>query len=279
MIFTRKFSSKQKYFFSSAKKALVKTLFTLWVVLLCGISLPIAAQDGTMKVGVAANLLLPMQEIKQIFEQKFDNKLVLIPGSSGKLTAQILNGAPYDIFLSADMKYPTKINNAGHAAIPPQVLLRGKLVFWSKEQPDQPLERWLAGEQVRSIAIAQPELAPYGNRAKEWIQEQEVYDQLIPKVIFGESIGQVNQYIRSGTVEAAFTAVSAMHADALKDDGYWQLLNVEGGDPSQLDHGMVVLTNATADERAVNQFLEFIQSPIADKVFLDFGYEIPASSP
>jgi molybdate transport system substrate-binding protein len=279
MIFTRKFSSKQKYFFSSAKKALVKTLFTLWVALLCGLSLPVAAQDGTLKVGVAANLLLPMQQIKQLFEQKFAGQLVLIPGSSGKLTAQILNGAPYDIFLSADMKYPAKIKNARHADMPPLVLLRGKLVFWSKEQPDQPLESWLTSEQVRSIAIAQPELAPYGNQAKDWMQERKLYSQLLPKVIFGESIGQVNQYIRSGTVEAAFTAVSAMHADALKDEGYWQPLNVEEGDPSQLDHGMVVLTNATANQRAVNQFLEFIQSPIADKVFLDFGYKIPGSSP
>lgn len=258
--------------FSSFRNLLISAVFLGW---LSGIVQPAYAQDESLKIGVAANLLLPMQKIKQLYEEKFGSTLVLIPGSSGKLTAQILNGAPYDIFLSADMKYPAKIQREGHAVTPPVVLLRGRLVFWSKEKPDRPLKEWLLQSEVRSVALAQPELAPYGKRATDWLQEQSLYDQLLPKVIFGESIGQVNQYIRSGTVEAAFTAISAMHAAALKDKGYWHALDITTGDPARLDHGMVLLTNATGDQRTIDQFVEFIRSPIAEKVFLEFGYEIP----
>lgn len=267
-------NSKQKIF-SSFRKVLIKTIFLCWAGLLSGVLQPVYAQDESLKIAVAANLLLPMQQIKQLYEEKYGSTLVLIPGSSGKLTAQILNGAPYDIFLSADMKYPDKIQNEGHAATPPRVLLRGRLVFWSKQKPDQPLNDWLRGSDIRSLALAQPELAPYGNRAKEWLHAQHLYEQLLPQVIFGESIGQVNQYIRSGTVEAAFTAISSMHATALRDEGYWQPLDFDTGDPGQLDHGIVLLTNATGDKLTVDQFLGFIESPIADKVFSEFGYEIP----
>ncbi|WPP52797.1 molybdate ABC transporter substrate-binding protein [Catalinimonas niigatensis] len=237
---------------------------------------PVQAQGNTVKVAVAANLLLPMQEVKKLYEKKFESELILIPGSSGKLTAQIINGAPYDIFLSADMKYPRQIFDEGHALSEPEVLVRGQLVFWSKTKPAEPLEKWLStSDNIKSIAIAQPELAPYGQRAQDWLNEKDIYEVVLPKVIFGESIGQVNQYIRSGTVEAAFTAISAMQAKEVKDIGYWQTLNVNSGDPSQLDHGLVLLENAVADEYTINQFLEFIKSPIADKVFQDFGYEVP----
>jgi molybdate transport system substrate-binding protein len=275
MIFMIEFKHFWLKIFSSFRNLLIRGIFLGWLGLLSGVVLPAYAQDESLKIGVAANLLLPMQKIKQLYEEKFGSTLVLIPGSSGKLTAQILNGAPYDIFLSADMKFPARIQKEGHASTSPQVLLRGRLAFWSKEKPDQPLQEWLRQSEIRSVALAQPELAPYGQRAKDWLQEQGLYDHLLPKVIFGESIGQVNQYIRSGTVEAAFTAISAMHADALRNQGYWQALDIKSGDPSRLDHGMVLLTNATGEQRTIDQFVEFILSPIAEKVFLEFGYETP----
>lgn len=236
---------------------------------------PAIAQDDNLRIAVAANLMLPMQEIKTLYESDFGSTLTLIPGSSGKLTAQILNGAPYDIFLAADMKYTRQIRREGHALDPAEVLLRGKLVLWSKEKPSEPLEAWLKKADIQSLGIAQPELAPYGNQAKEWLSEQGIYDTLLPQIVFGESVGQVNQYIRSGTVDVALTAVSAMYAKELKDQGYWYPLDFDSSDPSRLDHGIVLLSNATSDRETIDQFMEFIKSPLAEKVFLDYGYEIP----
>ncbi len=232
------------------------------------------AQGNTIKVAVAANLILPMQEIKRLYEEKYKHELILIPGSSGKLTAQIIHGAPYDIFLSADMKYPQQLYKEGHAAGKPEVLLRGRLVFWSKKKPAESLEQWLVNADIQSLAIAQPELAPYGQRAKDWLSEKGIYEVMLPEIIFAESIGQVNQYIRSGAVEAAFTAISAMYAEELKGTGYWLPLTVHNGNSHRLDHGLVVMKNAVADQDILHQFMTFIKSPVAVRLFRDFGYEI-----
>jgi molybdate transport system substrate-binding protein len=217
-----------------------------------------------------------MQQVRQLFEENTEYTLSLIPGSSGKLSAQILNGAPYDVFLAADMKYPRRIFTEGHGAKEPEVLVRGRLVFWStRKLQEGELEDFLNSDRVKSLAIAQPELAPYGRRARYWMQQEAIYEAILPKVIYGESIGQVNQYIRASTVDAAFTAISAMHAEEMKDIGYWLPLSIEGGEASELDHGLILLTNATADERTVNTFLEYMRSPTVEQVFRDFGYELP----
>ncbi|MFP4089002.1 MAG: molybdate ABC transporter substrate-binding protein [Cyclobacteriaceae bacterium] len=254
-------------------------LLTFFIGLLfsfCSFSLPAIAQDEEMKIAVAANLLQPMRKVKELYERNFNSSFTLIPGSSGKLTAQILNGAPYDVFLAADMKYPQQIYAQGHGAREPEVLARGKLVFWSNKKVDAAdIESYLKSKAVRSVALAQPELAPYGRRTEYWMREEGMYELLLDKIIFGESIGQVNQYIRSSTVDAAFTAISAMYAPELKEKGYWLPLEIEGGDQADLDHGMVLLTNATAESYTINQFLGFMRSPTVRQVFQDYGYELP----
>lgn len=235
------------------------------------------AQGTDVKVAVAASLLPPMQKIKQLFEEKYTaTSLTILSGSSGKLTAQILNGAPYDVFISADRQYPEQVYREGHAQQKPEVLTRGKLVFWSKKKTEQSrIPALLQNKSIKTIALAQPELAPYGQRAKDWLEEHQLYQKLAGKLVFGENVGQVNQYILSGTVEAAFTAISAQYAPELQDKGYWYPLEVRQGDPESLGHSLVLLTNAESSPRAIDQFLEFIKSPIAGEVFLEFGYELP----
>ncbi len=237
---------------------------------------PASAQSDDVKIAVAANLLPALQEIEQLFEKKYNTQITLISASSGKLTAQILNGAPYDIFIAADMQYPEKVYEEGHAQSDPEVLVQGKLIFWSKQEiNDGAIADALKNKGVKSIAVAQPELAPYGKRAKDWLEENQLYQSVSEKIVFGENVGQVNQYIRSGTVEAAFTAISAMHAPELQNTGYWYPLEIRSGDADSLNHGMVLLTNAESEPEAINQFLEFINSPVADDVFLEFGYDVP----
>jgi len=229
-----------------------------------------ALGQGEIKIAVASSLLPPMQQVKQLYELSFNSKLILIPGSSGKLTAQITNGAPYDVYLSADMKYLHKIQKLGFAANSPEVLLHGSLVLWVRDKATLEPKNWLAQNLVKSIAIAQPELAPYGLLAQQYLKAEQAYEMLKRKMVFGESIGQVNQYIRSGAVDAAFTAASAMHSDQLKDVGYWKVLDIH--DLPELEHGMVLTTNATADRITIDQFVEFIKSPVAASVFKNFGF-------
>lgn len=240
------------------------------------LALSVRAQNKDVKIAVAANLLPPMQKIEQLFEKKYMGNMTLISASSGKLTAQILNGAPYDIFIAADMQHPQKVYEEGHAQNKPNVLVQGKLIFWSKKKVmKNDIKKMLQSPDVKSIAIAQPELAPYGQRAKDWLEENQLFSSVKDKIVFGENVGQVNQYVRSGTVDAAFTAISAMYAPELQDTGYWMPLQIRQGDAGSLSHGIILLTNAESDPKTINLFLEFINSPVADKVFLEFGYEIP----
>jgi molybdate transport system substrate-binding protein len=240
----------------------------LFLILIGSIN-SVRAQDENMNIAIAANLLPAMSQIEALYEEKFQSSVTLIVASSGKLTAQIINGAPYDVFISADMKYPEKIYNAGNAQQPPEVLIQGKLSFWYKESNLQSIEDGI--RRAQTIAIAQPELAPYGYQTQQWLQARGWWEQVQPKLVYAENVGQVNQYIATGAVDAAFTANSAQYAEAIGTKGKWKIVP----DAALLPHGMVLLRNSEAPEFTVNQFLEFITSPIAQKVFQDFGYELP----
>lgn len=240
--------------------------------------LPAKAQPSQkITIAVASSLTPPFQKIEQVFEQQYPEiQFTMITASSGKLTAQILNGAPYDIFISADMHYPKQVDEQHHAKEKPLVLMQGRLVFWSKTKTTESrIADLLTSNNVKTIAIAQPELAPYGQKAKNWLNEHHIYDRLSDKMVFGESINQVNQYIKSGAVEAAFTAISAMYAPSLKDVGYWLPLEVATGDPHNLDQGLVVLTNGESDDKTIDLFLKFLNSPAARNIFSNFGYQLP----
>ncbi len=255
-----------------------KFIYAFATFLLLASCLPVKAQPVCkLTVAVAASLIASFQQIEQQFEQTHPAiQLTVVTASSGKLTAQILHGAPYDIFISADMHYSRQVEAKYHAKQKPIVLMQGQLVFWSKAKIQEgDIDGLLTGSNVKTLAIAQPELAPYGQSAKDWLEGQHLYDMVSDKVIFGESINQVNQYIKSGAVDAAFTAISAMYAPILHDVGHWLPLKATSGDPHQLDQGLVVLTNGEADAHTVNLFLKFLQSPAARGVFSNFGYQLP----
>ncbi|MEM9671311.1 MAG: molybdate ABC transporter substrate-binding protein [Cyclobacteriaceae bacterium] len=240
----------------------------LFLLLISSVNL-VRAQDENLNIAIAANLLPAMSQIEALYEEKFQSSLTLIVASSGKLTAQIINGAPYDVFISADMKYPAKVYSAGNGQQTPDVLIQGKLAFWTKEPSVHSIEEGL--QQAKTIAIAQPELAPYGYQTQQWLQAQGWWEQVQSKLVYAENVSQVNQYIATGAVDAAFTANSAQYTEAVGRKGKWKTVP----EATLLPHGMVLLQNSEAPEYTVNQFLEFIISPVAQKVFQDFGYALP----
>ncbi len=235
-----------------------------------------AVSAQPINVAVAANLLFPMQKIEALYEAQSKEKVNLISASSGVLTAQISNGAPYQLFISADMKYPQILYRDGKTLSKPQVLVNGQLVYWSKKNvtKDQLLQS-LKNDAIKSIAIAQPSLAPYGQAAKKWLQRNNVFASIEGKLVYGENVGQVNRYIYSGSVDAAFTAVSAMFASELKNKGHWLLLENEVEDAALLAHGWAILKAATEERDKVKKFVEFLATPPAKAVFQEFGYIVP----
>lgn len=221
-----------------------------------------------IRVAAAANLLLPMQEIKIAFEKKYAEKIEIIAAASGILCAQIQQGAPFDVFLSADMSYPELLFKKGLTLQSPKPFALGRLVLWSKKKTTSDgLILFLAGASIQTIAIAQPTLAPYGAEAINYLKKNNLLAKVKSKLVYGESIGKVNQYISVDAVDVAFTANSAMFAEELKGMGNW----LELPHKASIPHGVVVL-KSTAKTKVAQLFYEYLFSEEVKAILKKFGY-------
>ncbi|MEM9984046.1 MAG: molybdate ABC transporter substrate-binding protein, partial [Bacteroidota bacterium] len=175
-------------------------------------------------LAVASSLRLPCEHILQAFEAECGLTVGLVSASSGVLTAQIKQGAPFDIFLSANEAYPAALYAAGLSSEPATVFTYGQLYFWSKAalEPEALISgNLLPNSPEFKVAIASPELAPYGMVAKSWFQQQGIWEMASNRLIYAENVGQVNQYIFAGAVQAAFSCNSAASAPPLSTWGCW----------------------------------------------------------
>ncbi|MBX2842491.1 MAG: molybdate ABC transporter substrate-binding protein [Flammeovirgaceae bacterium] len=225
-----------------------------------------------IRVAVAASLLLPMEDIKQAFEKENPEiQIQLISGSSGNLTTQIKNGAPYHIFLSANWAYPEELFKKGFTTHAPQIISNGKMVVWTKSKISRnELSYFFLSEKNRTIAIANPKLAPYGLAAKKWLESKGIWKNVERKIIFGQSISQVNQYIYSGNVDIAFTAISASSSDKLKAIGYWSTIEQEN---FLIPNGGVILKLKTEKNPQITaQFFNYLLENSSVKIFQQYGY-------
>ncbi|MGB0525178.1 MAG: molybdate ABC transporter substrate-binding protein, partial [Flammeovirgaceae bacterium] len=179
------------------------------------------ASSTKLTIATAANMQYAMRELTQTFTAQTGIECELVISSSGKLSAQILADAPYDVFVSADLKYPTNLFEAGKTLTPPKVYAYGKLVLWSLHDEFEPNMDALQFSSIRKIAIANPRLAPYGKAALEALQHLQLYEQVQDKLVFGESIAQTNQFIASQAVDCGITAKSVVLSPKLKSVGKW----------------------------------------------------------
>lgn len=240
-----------------------------WLFLLFFVS-SLTASAQKIRVAVAANAQFVVEKLKTGFEKKTGLQLEPIVNSSGKLTAQIQNGAPFDVFLSADMDYPDAVFRAGLAEAKPQIYAYGVLVLWTRSDLDP--ARGLAvlnDKRINKVAVANPKTAPYGNVAVEVLTQQKLFDALNPKIVYGESIAQVNQYLISGAVEAGFTAKSVVLEPSLRGKGRWA--EVKGAKP--IAQGVVLLKTAQPNAR---KFYDYLFTPEARAIFRQYGYQLPA---
>ncbi len=232
------------------------------------------AQAGEVNAAVAANFTEPMQQIVVEFQKDSGHTVKLSFGSSGKFYSQIKEGAPFDVFLAADVKNPKLLEDEGLAVGGTRfVYALGKLALWSA----QPGYLDGKGAVLRKggygkLAYADPKLAPYGLAAKETLEELGLWNAVQGKLVTGESITQTYQFAATGNAKLAFIALSQITRDGKVTEGsYWLV-------PSYLYNpirqGAVLLT-AAKDKAAAQALLDYLKGDKAKAVIRRYGYELP----
>lgn len=197
------------------------------------------------------------------------DEITTVFGASGKLTTQILNGAPFDLFFSADLEFPQKLKAAGFAASEPSVYAIGRLVLWSANQDASKLTlKNLTDTRFRRIAIAQPDHAPYGMRAREAMQAEGVWDAVQNKLVFGESITHAAQMAQSGAADIAVIALSMVSNPALSSQGYLLISDTLHQPLAQA----YVITRQGADNPAALKFSDFVKTAAAQDILEQHGF-------
>ncbi|WP_338876363.1 molybdate ABC transporter substrate-binding protein [Spirosoma sp. SC4-14] len=234
---------------------------------------PVGLRAQTIRVAVAANAQFVMEKLRMEFQKKTGITVESIVSSSGKLTTQIQQGAPYDVFLSADMNYPETLFRQKLTQQAPLVYAYGTLVLWT--MGNLPLSadlKMLQNPAVRHIAIANPAKAPYGEAAESVLKQARLPQSIRTKIVYGESIAQVNQYILSRSAEVGFTAKSVVLDSSLKERGHW--LELPSKSYSPIAQGVVVLKR-TSESKAAQEFVQFLRGPNARRILQQFGYRVP----
>jgi molybdate transport system substrate-binding protein len=228
-------------------------------------------------VAAAADLTSALKEIGEAYEKKTGCRVKLSFGASGALTRQIENGAPFDVFLSADMDYPRQLiteHDADGASLYQYAV--GKLILWvpadSKLDVEQKGLSILADPSVQKIAIANPEHAPYGKAAVAALKHVDLYDQVSSRLVIGENVAQAAQFVESGNAQAGFIAMAHVASPAMKGKGkYWEI-PAEAYPP--LAQGLVILSHSNRKKEAA-AFLEFFKGKAGAAVLAGYGFTLP----
>ncbi|NPA04385.1 MAG: molybdate ABC transporter substrate-binding protein [Epsilonproteobacteria bacterium] len=224
-------------------------------------SLPLFANSIT--VAVAANTSFVIPKLIQEFKKTHPNlKFNTIMASSGKLTAQIERGAPFELFLSADMKYPTYLYQKGLTQNPPKVYAKGKLVFVGKKATS--LNDLLT---LSKIAIPNPKTAPYGKAAYEVLKKSDLLKKVKNRLIYGESVSQTLTYATK-VAEGGFISKSALFSPTTSNLNYFE---INSSLYSPIQQGVVVLKNASLQAK---EFFNFLFSKEAKEILKKFGYSV-----
>jgi molybdate transport system substrate-binding protein len=235
-----------------------------------------------LKIAAASDLTAAMQRLGPAFEKQTGIHVSVSLGSSGNFFAQIQNGAPFDVFLSADKSYPEKLVQAGQAepnSLTPYA--RGRLVLWTAKSTGlHPPSRdgktldggldFLKRPEVRKIAIANPEHAPYGRAAVAAMEHFKVYDQVKPKLVLGENISQTAQFAQFGNVDVGFVGLSGALSESMARSGSYVLLPDESYPP--LEQAGVVVAASKNKEQA-RRFLTFLMSAEGQTILKELGFE------
>ncbi len=230
----------------------------------------------TIQVAAASDLVFCLEALNAEFKKVEPSVDVKVStGSSGNFFAQIQHGAPYDVFLSADMRYPRELAAAGRAdgaTLTPYAI--GRIVLWTT-RPDLDLANGLAvlrGNEVKRFAIANPDHAPYGRAARQALERAKLWDAVAGRLVLGENISQTAQFVETGNADAGVVALSLVLAPRLA--GVGRFVEIPMSEHEPLEQG-AVLTRRGAENGAARRYLAFLKSREARVIFDRFGFRLP----
>lgn len=229
-------------------------------------------EAAEVKAAVAANFTDVTQKLAPLFQKRTGHTLVASFGSSGKLVSQIENGAPFEVFLSADAERPRALEAKGAAVAGTRFTYAvGKLVLWSADPAKVDTEGEVLKGEFNKIAIANPRSAPYGTAAEQALSKLGLLERIRPRYVQGDSIAQTFQFAATGNADLAFVALSQVKALEKGKAGSSWVVPQALYDPIDQD---AVLLKAGAGSAAAKAFLAFLQGEEARGVIVAFGYDV-----
>ncbi|OEK00783.1 molybdate ABC transporter substrate-binding protein [Roseivirga sp. 4D4] len=240
------------------------------ILLLLVLCLSCSNQNSSkLTIAAAANMQFAVEQLEEAYESETGEDIEVILASSGKLTNQIIAGAPYDLLLSADSLYPQTLLQEGFAYDLPVTYAYGKLVLWTSVDSLQ-VASGAIGLKEMKFAMANPKTAPYGRATVEFLKSVGDWELFQEKLVYGESISQVNQFLLSGAAPAGFTSKSSILSEAFSDKGSW--IDVPTGTYTPIAQQMVILNARSEMLNQAKSFFDFILSARGQKILADFGY-------
>jgi molybdate transport system substrate-binding protein len=236
-----------------------------------------AAQEIT--VAVAADLQFAMQDIAIRFHKETGNSVRLIYGSSGNFFQQLQNGAPFDMFFSANLDYPSKLQADG--LVEPDSYYQyaiGKIVIWVRNDSKLDVSsglRSLLDPSIQKIAIANPQHAPYGQAAVAAMKKENIYEKVSGKFVLGENISQTASFVVSGSAEAGIIALSLALSPNMKDKGRYA--EIPTADYPPIEQACVILKSSKQKDVA-KAFLNFVKTPAVSELFRNYGFAVAGSA-
>ena len=251
----------------------MRRFFAIILFILCAVS-PVSAEE--IAVAAASDLNFAIKEVIGEFEKQTGHRVKVSLGSSGNFYAQLQQGAPFDLYFSADIGYPKKLEEAGLTV--PGSLYRyavGRVVLWAPKSSPLDVNKGLTVLQeptIKKIAIANPKHAPYGRAAVAAMEHAQVYADVKDRLVLGENISQAAQFIESGACDVGIIALSLALAPVMKSAGsYWEI-PAEAHPP--LEQGAVVMKQSKNQELA-RSFLGFLQGPQGQEIMTRYGFTLP----
>ena len=247
------------------------------LLVVLGLASPLRAEQA-LSVPAAADLTYCLDDLNGSFKRSHPEADIKVStGSSGNFATQIKNGAPFEVFLSADSGYPRDLIKAGLADEKSLTIYAvGRLVLWTAhpEAVDvtKGLEILRRDEPVRKLAVANPDHAPYGRAAKQALEHDGLWEVVQPRIVLGENIAQTAQFVATGSADAGIVALSLAVAGKLSKIGKWQEIPTDKYAPLEQ---AVVLTKAGASNPLAGAYLEFLRSPEARTIFDRYGFRLP----
>jgi molybdate transport system substrate-binding protein len=235
-----------------------------------------SADPQPLTVAAASNLQAAFPELASRFERSAGVKVNVSFGSSGNFVAQIRNGAPFDVFVSADVEYPEQLVKSGHAdAASLYQYATGRIVLWTRNGSGVDVQRGLSVLQdakIRRVAIANPQHAPYGRAAVAALKSAKVYDAIRGKLVLGENISQTAQLVDSGNADVGILALSLAVGPPLNGNGTYAEIPASAHPP--IDQAAVILS-ASRHKETARRFLAFLEQPDTIRLLERFGFAAP----